>query len=192
MVPDLNPCRGIWDACQVPAHLRRHSEQVARIARHLAEALRRHGGAELDVHLVETGALLHDIAKAICLQSHQDHALEGGRILRRLGYGEIAAVVERHVELGPWEPEGDVTEAEVLNYSDKRVRHEEIVTLAERFEDLLERYGKQSEEARSRIHRTWQMEETLERKIFARLPFGPEQLAGRVEPEISFRPPGPS
>lgn len=176
MLPDPETCREILAEHQVPPHIRRHSEQVARIARRLANELRQCGGATLDAALVEAGALLHDVAKAPCLASHRDHALEGGRILRGLGYEEIAAIVERHVELGAWEPEGEVTEAEVLNYSDKRVRHEEVVSLSDRFEDLLLRYGKKSEEARARICRTWQTMLELERKIFAHLPFGPEGL----------------
>lgn len=146
------------------------------MARRLAEGLRRHPEECLDEELVLAGALLHDIAKAACLESRGDHAREGGRVLRELGYPEIASIVERHVDLGPWSAEGPVTEAELLNYSDKRVRHEEVVSLAERFHDLLARYGKGHAEAELRIRRNWRVMEELEEKIFRRLPFGPEEV----------------
>jgi hypothetical protein len=35
-----------------------------------------------------------------------------------------------------------VSEEEVVNYADKRVQHDRIVSLKERFVDLKERYGK--------------------------------------------------
>lgn len=164
------------DARGVPDHIRRHSEEVARVARRLAESLCRHECESLDVSLLEAGALLHDIAKAECLTNQRDHALEGGRVLRELGHGDIAEIVERHVELGPWQADGPVTEAELLNYADKRVRHEEVVSLADRFDDLLVRYGGSSERAANRIRRNRQVMEALEAKIFRRLPFGPEDL----------------
>jgi HD superfamily phosphodiesterase len=130
-------------------------------------------GVEVDVGLVEAAALLHDIAKAACLHGG-DHAQEGAGLLRTLGYPEVASLVARHVELGTWRPAGQVTEAEILNYSDKRVRHEEVVSLRERFEDLVERYGGRSPGAEGRIRQNWRITEELEAKIFRRLPFGPE------------------
>lgn len=157
----------------MPRHIRRHSEQVARVARRLGEALRQFDGESVDLCLLEAAALLHDIAKASCLANHKDHAVEGGRLLRALGLPRVADLVERHVELGQWRQEGCVTEAEILNYSDKRVRHEEVVSLTDRFLDLLERYGKRAPQAEGRIRDNWQDTEAVERKIFGRLPFGP-------------------
>jgi uncharacterized protein len=175
MVPDPGTCREILHRFGVPEHIRRHSEQVARVARSLAAALGR-AGEPVDGLLVEAGALLHDIAKAASLVSNADHALEGGRILRGLGYPKVAELVERHVKLGAWETEGRVTEAELLNYSDKRVRHDEVVTLSERFEDLLVRWGAGDEGACARIRADWKIAAALEVKIFAKLPFPPEAM----------------
>lgn len=172
MVPDRSTCRALLEEHGVPAHIQRHSFQVAGLARRLAEALRLRG-EPVDPDRVEAAALLHDLAKADCLDSRRDHALEGGVLLRALGHPELADLVERHVELGPWDPSGPVTEAELLNYSDKRVRHEELVSLDERFDDLLARYGKGSERAEARIRENWRMVEAVEEKIFRRLPFGP-------------------
>jgi len=68
-----------------------------------------------------------------------------------------------------------MTEALLVNYADKRVRHASIVTLSERFEDLLRRYGSTAErrEMISRLH-----DETLEIEsfIFKKLDIGPASL----------------
>lgn len=174
-VPDREECRRLLEGHGVPLHIRRHSEQVARVTLRLAEALAA-VGFELDAGRLEAAALLHDISKADCLGGRQDHAREGGLRLRGLGYPEVAALVERHVDLGAWDPGGEVTEAEVLNYADKRVRHEEVVPLGERFRDLLERYGRDRPAAQARIRDNWRVMEELEAKLFARLPFGPDAL----------------
>jgi len=178
-VPDRAECDRLLERYDVPAHIRRHSEQVARVARRLSAALGA-AGVALDGALVEAAALLHDISKAACLQGG-DHAREGAELLQTLGYPEVAALVGRHVELGLWEPDGQITEAEILNYSDKRVRHEEVVSLQERFEDLVERYGRRGPGAEIRIRRNWKVTEELEAKIFRRLPFGPEAVEGGDE-----------
>lgn len=168
-------CIALLDAYRVPPHIGRHSAVVARLARRLAEELSSSGEA-LNALNLQAAGLLHDIAKASCIESHRDHALEGGRILRELGHTHIAGLVERHVDLGDWDPSGPVTEAELLNYADKRVRHEDIVSLRDRFDDLVDRYGRASQRARERIEENRHVMESLETKIFARLPFGPEAL----------------
>lgn len=174
--PSATTCRRILASHGVPQHIRRHSGRVARVARFIAEALR-DGGEPVDVALVEAAALLHDIAKAPCLESHLDHAAEGGRVLRALGFAEIAAIVERHVHLGDWDPAGPVTAAEIVNYADKRVLYLDVVSLSERFRDLIARYGRGHRDFEERIRRNGAIMEAVESKIFGRLPFGPERIA---------------
>jgi len=149
---------------------------VAHIARRLARGLSEHAAEPVDVALVEAAALLHDIAKAPCLGSRLDHALEGGRVLRAIGLADIGAIVERHVALGPFDPHGPVTEAEIVNYADKRVRFEEVVSLEERFLDLIERYGGRRSDLEGLIRGNWEVMEAVEAKIFSRLPFGPDEV----------------
>jgi putative nucleotidyltransferase with HDIG domain len=173
--PSVTTCRRLLAAHQVPAHIRGHSGQVARVARSVAEALGERG-EPVDVGLVEAAALLHDIAKAPCLESRLDHAAEGGRVLRELGLPAVAAVVERHVYLGEWDPFGPVTAAELVNYADKRVLYVGVVSLAERFEDLIVRYSRGQVDLEGRIRSNWATMEAVERKIFSRLPFAPADV----------------
>ncbi len=179
-VPGPTEQERLLDDWGVPAHIRRHSRRVAEVARVLGGWLRRYGGQSLDPDLLEAAAVLHDVAKARCLGSLQDHAKEGAKILRGSGYAPVAELVGQHVELWGIRPDGRVDEAEVLNYSDKRVRHEEVVSLAERFEDLLERYGRGNPEAEARIRANWERTRRLEEKLFRHLPFTPEDLTRAV------------
>jgi putative nucleotidyltransferase with HDIG domain len=176
--PSTVTCRRLLAAHGVPTHIRRHSAQVARVARRIAEALHERGEA-VDVGLIEAAALLHDIAKAPCLESHLDHASEGGRVLRELGLDAVAAIVERHVHLGDWDPRGPVTGAEVVNYADKRVLYIRVVSLPERFRDLIVRYGKGRTDIEERIRRNWATMEAVEAKIFGRLPIEPADVGER-------------
>ena len=185
--PSATTCRRLLVEHAVPDHIRRHSAQVARVARQMGEALRKRG-EKIDVGLVEAAALLHDIAKAPCIESRLDHAAEGGRVLRELGLPAVATIVERHVHLGPWDPRGPATEAEVVNYADKRVLYEEVVSLEVRFRDLIMRYGKGRLEFEERIRRNWATMEAVEVKLFRALPIGPADLGAGRAPRGGARP----
>ncbi len=174
--PDLESCHRILADHGVPPHIRRHSEQVARLARRLAVELQATSPLPPDVQLVEAGALLHDIAKASSFGTGLDHAIEGARCLRSLGLPEVATIVERHVRLGEWQRSGPVTEAEILNYADKRVLHEEVVSLDQRFRDLIVRYGREDSVTEEAIRSNWTDLKDLERKIFRHFAWPPEDL----------------
>lgn len=71
---------------------------MARLALKLAERLREKG-LDVDVGLVEAGAMLHDIGRG---RTHEvDHSAVGGRMIRELGLPEaLARVVDRHIGAG--------------------------------------------------------------------------------------------
>src|SRR5512145_1793585 len=61
------------------------------------------------------------------------------------GFGLIARIVEQHVVITDVNLAGLPEEKEIVYYADKRVMHDKIVTLEERVQDLLIRYGKTQE-----------------------------------------------
>jgi len=156
-------------------NIREHSFRVMQVAVFLGEALAA-AGFDLHLPLVTVGALLHDIGKTPCLGTLTNHAEWGAVILEELGYPQVAQVVREHVHL-----QGDLTdsmalrEAEVVNYADKRVLHEEVVTLEARFADAKVRYGR-TPEALARIQATEIRARALEKKIFASLDLDPDNL----------------
>ena len=103
-----------------------HCRAVASEALRIADAL----PVKLDRDLLESAALLHDVARG-----EKDHARLGAAWLRELGYPEAAALVERHHDLHSAEPD----EAAVLYLADKCVRENQRVPLEERFAESARR-----------------------------------------------------
>ena len=178
MIPTEEECFQILQERAVPDHIIRHSIMVHRAAVFLAQALNRQG-EKLDPTLIGAGSLLHDIAKMDGLRSRNSHSRDGAHLLIHLGYAEVAEIVRQHVVLDPphGDPNGrfDLTEAAVVHYADKRVKHTEIVSLRERFHDLKERYGK-APEALAWMESAEEQGMRLEKRIFEKLSFGPEKL----------------
>ena len=151
-----------------------HSLEVSRVALFLSEELNKKG-QRIDLRLVEAGALLHDIAKTVCLRTKEDHTRAGYCLLKEIGYDRIGEIVAQHVWLVK---EGDpfsVSEEEVVNYADKRVRHDQIVSLDERFVDLRKRYGKDPQSI-AYLERMEKSILVVEQKIFLILKIDPADL----------------
>jgi putative nucleotidyltransferase with HDIG domain len=156
-------------------NIKAHSLQVARIAVCLGKNLIVHF-PELNMDLVEAGALLHDIAKTECLKTRGNHALVGEEMVRAMGFDPVAPIVAQHVLLeDKYFHNGFMDEVVLVHYADKRVRHEEVVDLEERFTYLVETYGR-SQEAVKRIGTLYQDTLKLEKMIFRLLPFPPSAL----------------
>ncbi len=134
-------------------------------------------GRSLDIALVEAGALLHDIAKTLCLETKGNHAEAGGELLIPLGYPAVANIVRQHIRLdqGTVAP-GRVTEEELVNYADKRVKHEEIVDLEERFRDIRERYTGKFPGLEVALEEVFAETKLIEAKVFSEIDVTPEEI----------------
>lgn len=170
-IPGETECRALWTRYAMFSHIERHSERVADVAEALARRAVEVGAAshpEL-VPLCRAAGLLHDIAKSYTVQFGGSHAQIGSSwVIESTGNHKIAQAVYHHVEW-PWPlPEDLVHPVFFVIYADKRARHDELVTLDERYEDLLVRYGK-SEQSRAAIHRGWEHSKTIERVLSAQL-----------------------
>jgi uncharacterized protein len=183
-VPSADQCYELLKRYDVPDHVIKHSEVVCRVAVFLAAHLNTRG-EELDIAQIGAAALLHDITKMEGIRTHQDHAKTGQRLLRELGYRRIGGIVAEHVRLREGRIPRPLSEEEIINYSDKRVMHDKIVTLEERFADLRMRYGRKDPDGNA-IERIITLEDKtyeLESKIFSRLDFPPEELLHVMGPE---------
>jgi uncharacterized protein len=174
-LPSWTQCLELLDAHGMLPNIREHSFAVLQVARYLGDALT-DAGFNLSLPLVEVGALLHDIGKTACLGTMNNHAEYGAEILEELGYPQVAQVVREHVHLfADIVDARPVREAELVNYADKRVLHDEVVTLEARFADLKVRYGR-TPEALARIQATEIRARALEDKLFAPLALTPAEL----------------
>jgi putative nucleotidyltransferase with HDIG domain len=157
------------------SNIRAHSFRVRDVAlllgRHLLAA-----GVSLDLPLLEAGALLHDLAKTASLDNGGEHARLGAQWLTDLGYPAVAGIVREHVWLSrhPAEP-WPLREVEIVNYADKRVLHDLVVSLPQRFADLRTRYGR-TPEIVARITTNEQRSLVLEQKIFSLISLNPDDI----------------
>lgn len=136
-LPSPHEVRQWWERHGMLDNIRAHSEVVCRVALRVADWLAE-AGVMLNRQAVEVGALAHDLAKTPCLGTKLLHSVEGQRLLEELGYPELGYLVRRHVFLPPGHP---LDETMVVNYADKRVKHDQVVDLNQRFDYILRRYG---------------------------------------------------
>lgn len=139
--PDENDCFRLIHEYGMLPNIIRHSVQV----RNVSVAIYRHlnNNSMISLDLIIAAALLHDIAKTSSIDNRDiRHDLAGGEILRNLGYNEIADIVENHVVFTGFDPDGQVTEKEIIYYADKRVMHDRVVDIETRVKDLVARYGR--------------------------------------------------
>jgi uncharacterized protein len=137
----------------------KHCQSVRRMAMRIAEALKERGH-NLDLELVEIGALIHDLGRA---KTHGvKHGAFGGRMAREMGLPEtLARIIERHVGAGITSeeaqriglPAGDyipqTLEEKVIAYADKLIEGEREVG----FEETLTRFIEELGENHSAIER---------------------------------------
>lgn len=171
-IPSRQECLAIMKRESMPPHIQKHCFTVARIALYLGGLLNRNG-VRLDLRLVESAALLHDIAKAPSLTTGESHGHLGAEMLLKMGFAPLAPIVRDHVYLDASAVEAPLTETVLVNYSDKRVKHDQVVTIAERFEDLVERYAISGEYYAFMVEKL-ELYRRLEARIFDPLPIEPD------------------
>ncbi len=166
--PNRAGCVRLWNKYKMLDNIREHSTQVAHIAHSLALCAEKQGVA-VRPHWVLASALLHDIAKTYTIEYGGGHAQLGAAwVMAETGNPALAQGVMHHV-YWPWavDVERCFLPMAVI-YADKRVRHDTIVSLPERFEDLLARYGK-TEEICTHIRAAFVQADTIEKTLENRL-----------------------
>jgi putative nucleotidyltransferase with HDIG domain len=113
-----------------------HCQQVAQVADRLAETVNESGG-EVNRELLQAAALLHD-----CRRSQPHHAAVGAAELCRLGFPQIAELIQHHMDLEPG-PAMYPDAAEILYLADKLVVENRCVSLEERFAERLKCFADQ-------------------------------------------------
>ena len=167
-IPNKQVIHQLYDDWATPKHVRAHIKQVANVAMQMAEAYVKRGKI-INLNLLYAAGMLHDISRVCdfktlerdnfkeditdekwekwesCRREYKGihHADIANDQLTKLGFPEVAELVRLHRSLNIIdEPDSyDTPEKKILYYADKRVKHDEIVDLKERFRDGKERYG---------------------------------------------------
>ncbi|MBC8209045.1 MAG: HD domain-containing protein [Desulfobulbaceae bacterium] len=173
-------------------NIRAHSFMVAHVADALYCSLSTSSTGRIlppEQHsLILAGALLHDIAKTPCLNNACDHARLGQDLCQQLGYPEVGEIVREHVILRDFSlsryKQGQFLIKELVYYADKRVRHDEVVTLHQRMDYIIERYGNNDSARHLHIQNNFQLCQTLEEHLFTHINFPPKELASHLNGQL--------
>jgi uncharacterized protein len=186
-IPTIDQCLEFHDKFEMFDNIRAHSFVVARVAESLVDGLQRTGksiGPLPNKEKVIVGALLHDIAKTLCIKTDCRHAEIGRQICLELGYPEISEIVAEHVVLKKFTADlyaqGIFGAKEMVFYADKRVRHDEVVSLAGRLEYILERYGDNNPVKEHLIRQNFNQTLDFEKYLFNFLDFLPEEITNHI------------
>lgn len=130
----------------------RHCEAVAELALEIAKTCKEKG-LEVDLNLVEIGALLHDIGRAKTHSVH--HAVTGAEIAKAMSLPEpIIAIIKRHVGGGITSKEAEklgwpkdiyvpkTLEEKIVAYSDKLIEGARRVPIEKTIESFSKKLPK--------------------------------------------------
>ena len=162
-------------------HIAVHSIRVCQVALFLTDHLNEKGH-HLNRDLIQAAALLHDITKTRSFETGENHAETAQVLIGDAGFPEVSHIVGQHVRLLKSLVTETLEEAEIINYSDKRVMHDHIVSLEERFAYIAGRYAKNDSD-RARIASLTQKTKALEKRLYQYLPFSPASLKNQLRSE---------
>ncbi|MCD4674428.1 MAG: HDIG domain-containing protein [Desulfobacula sp.] len=181
-IPSKTECFKLIKKMDMMDHIIDHSIMVSNIALFLCLKLKNHF-PNLDIRLATSAALLHDITKTRSFDTKESHSETGGLMLTKLGYPEVGDIIRQHVILDSYGNDSPASEQEIVNYSDKRVLHDKVVSLNKRLEYIKLRYGTRKE-FKNRIQIMWTNTLNLEKKLFCNLDISPDQLSECVARKI--------
>jgi len=181
-IPSQKQCFELMKQMNMLSHIIDHSVTVANVAYFLSRRLEKRF-PELDINLTTYSALLHDSTKTRSFDTKENHAETGGELLTSMGYPETGNIIRQHVILDSYTMNSSVSEEEIVNYSDKRVLHDQVVLLDKRLKYIHTKYGTQKG-FRERMKIMWAKTVGLEKKIFSHLDLKPKQLSKHIEKKI--------
>ncbi|HLC92504.1 MAG TPA: HD domain-containing protein [archaeon] len=177
-LPTEKECSALIAKYEVPENVAKHTESVRRIANILSRGISSNG-FKIDLECVDKGALMHDVAKMYCIKNNCRHAAEAEKALTQIGYSEFGKVLLLHgLEEVLGFNKSTPLEAKVVWYADKRVTHDKIVSLRERYDYLKERYGSISAEKMNEIISTEKSAYALESELVQMAGLGKDFLEG--------------
>ena len=171
-IPSVDECFDLMEQYHMLPNIKDHSIVVAGVAEIITSGLIA-AGHELSMDRIIAGALLHDIGKTSCLDNNDDHAAKGVEICLDHNLNPIADIVGEHVIMRSYSGGSNFTEKEIVYYSDKRVNHDQVVSLEERLSYILDRYGVNNIVRCQAIKRNYALCQELEKRMFSYLSFEP-------------------
>lgn len=174
---------------RLPPHIQAHCEGVTTVADTLATRLMERGWL-LRPQALHAAARLHDLLRfldfrtwegdALYMPTQEDirvwtamketydgrHEISAARFLTDRGFASIGEIISTH--RGDELPASSTTEQKLLAYADKRVSHDRIVTVEERFDEFISRAGSSQKTQHAQV---WKKEmRRIEQELFGEEP----------------------
>ena len=168
-IPTTEECYKLWDEYEMPENIRQHSLQVNKVAMIIAKKLKEKG-EKIDLDLVNAGSLLHDLDKIETLNDIKRHGRQSEEWLKEKGHSKVGLMARKHIIEHLADDPDPGWEEKIINYADKRVLNDKIVSLDERFDYLRGKYPG--------YHKKWH-EDTMkkwEKEIFEKLDIEPRDI----------------
>lgn len=186
-LPSAAQIQAWYDDVQLQPHIIRHIDAVTDVALRLADHLLQHA-TFVRRRALEAAARLHDLLRFVDFKTMQrtpefpattqqidrwtelkstygtTHELAAKRFLEEKGFPQIGVIVHRHGPPYHGLPPPETIEQKLLSYADKRVLFDRVVTLDERFDDFMVRYGNGKETPEAGAWR--QTMKALEKELF--------------------------
>jgi len=206
-VPSNEYCNNLLKQYYVPQPIRRHCEVVTEVGLTLANHLLQ-AGVHIDVQIVEAGCRIHDVFKVASLKeltpilkfnyvptqeeiivqkklSEQFKGIHETLIASEMLRDEFPEFADRIVaQIGstgnPCYLQGEI-ELKVIHYADWRVQFDEIISFDDRLAYLCETYKDSWEKTGVPWKIRYEQEKLIEKQIFEKLDFTPEDLVLVVE-----------
>ncbi len=169
-LPTREECFDLLKEYKVPENIIQHTLLVTKIAVFLAKKLKE-TGLDIDVDLVDRASLVHDLDKIQTLNTGQ-HGIMTEEILTKRDYSLVGKIAMQH-KFGTIHDPTLSWEAKIVNYADKRVAHDKLVSLKERIDEAWERY---KHKYKKRDLEALRLFIKLEEDIFSRIKLKPEDL----------------
>jgi molybdenum cofactor cytidylyltransferase len=135
-IPSLKECQRLLSLYHVPESVINHGWAVAKTAGIIARHINRLPSYRLDLELIATSGLLHDIAKGV-----HEHAKAGAVILEQEGFPAVAKVISTHMDIELNEENPLIDEASLIYLADKITKEAELIPIEKRFAKAKERYA---------------------------------------------------
>jgi len=133
-IPTKEQCLNILKQNKTPSNVIEHSITVCNFALDLVDKLEKKR-IKVNKELVTAASLLHDVERV-----KESHVGAGAKLLKKLGFPEVAEVIKKHTLHGL--DENNLTvEEKILFYADKRTKGNKTVSLKERIESLEKKYN---------------------------------------------------
>lgn len=176
--PSREECLKMLNENETPDHVVRHCLAVTDVAIKIGAALNEHG-ATLDLGLIESAGLLHDIARV-----EKCHDEVGAEIVSEAGYTAEAEIIKKHMKHNFPNAVNALEEVDLVCLGDRMVNEDVYVGFDKRMRDVMARFSQNAEALEVialRMNSAKMIIDDIEKKIGMTI----DELIGKPKPSLS-------